>query len=161
LEMVRLLVLFAAISSMASSIALAAGFSLTIGSPVAAGVGSKVVKSKGASFAVRMEECDDPGKAQLTASAEGLVNGARSSVAVMPVPAGLPGVYLVAQNWPPEGVWVVSLIGTCGGGKAGAIVPMSNQGFVREALEFFPRPPAAAEIQQALLNADKKLMTKP
>jgi hypothetical protein len=157
LEMVRLLFLCALIPATAS----AAGFSLTIGPPVAAGAGLKVTKTKGAAFAVRLEECDDPAKAQLSATAEGLVNGARTSIPVMPIGAGSPGVYLVVQDWPGEGVWAVSLSATCGSAKAGAIVPLSGGNFVREATKVFPRAPSPAEIQQSLLDAEKKAMVRP
>jgi hypothetical protein len=158
LEMVKLLLLCASITGVAS----AADFSLTIGAPVAAGPGVKVVKSKAAMlFAVRLEECSDPASAQISATAEGLVNGARTSLPVMPVGAGSPGVYLVAQTWPAEGVWAVSLSATCGPARAGAIVPVSNQGFVREEVKLLPRPATPAEIQQALLHAVTELMKKP
>ncbi len=157
--MVRLFFLCALIPATAS----AAGFVLTIGPPVAAGAGVKIMKANktAAAFAVRLEECDDPTKAQLSATAEGLVNGARSSVPVMPLAAGSPGVYLVVQAWPMEGVWAVSLSATCGTAKAGAIVPISRSNFDREATKLFPRAPSPAEIQQSLLDAEKKAMLRP
>jgi hypothetical protein len=80
----------------------------------------------------------------------------------MPIPAGQPGVYLVAQDWPADqGVWAVNLSASCGRETAGAIVPVSNQGFVRESIKLFPHSPTEPEIQQALFNADKELMKKP
>jgi hypothetical protein len=140
----------------------AADFSLTIGPPVAAGPGVKIIKSKTAAvFAVRLEECADPANAQISATAEGLVNGVRSSLPVTPIGAGSPGVYLVAQSWPAEGVWAVSLSATCGSARAGVIVPVSNQGFVRESVKSFPRPATPAEIQQALSDAEKRAIVKP
>ncbi len=53
----------------ASSILSAADFSLTIGSPVAAGV---VTKVKGGVFAVRLEACENIEKSQITGTAEGI-----------------------------------------------------------------------------------------
>ena len=158
LEMVRLFLLCASITGVAS----AADFSLTIGPPVAAGQAVKIIKTKAAAvFAVRLEECADPASAQIAATAEGLVNGASTSLPVMPVGAGSPGVYLVAQTWPAEGVWAVSLSATCGSARAGVIVPMSNQGFVREYIKSFPRAATPGEIHQALLDAEKRAIVKP
>ena len=125
--------------------AAAAGFSLAIGPPVAAGAGVKLIKKSSVSFAVRMEECEDLGKAQISGTAEGLVNGSRLSTPIMLAPVGAPGVYLVEDTWSNEGTWVVNLSATCGSAKAGAIVAMGRQTFVRESSKFYPRPATAAE----------------
>lgn len=155
--MVRIFLLFAVVSA-----AGAADLSLTIGPPVAAGTGGKASKTK-AIFAVRLEGCDDPSNnARISGTAEGLVDDVHSSVPAALIPAGSPGVYLVMPNWREVGVWVVSLSATCGPVKqAGAIVPVSNQGFLRESIQLFARPPQAAEIQKSLLSAAKELMKKP
>jgi hypothetical protein len=161
--MVKLFLLCASITGVAP----AADFSLAIGPPVAAGQAVKIIKTKtAAAFAVRLEECADPANAQISATAEGLVNGARSSLPVTPIGAGSPGVYLVTQSWPAEGVWAVSLSATCGSARAGAIVPVSNlsvsnQGFVRESVKLLPRPATPAEIHQTLLDAEKRTIVKP
>jgi hypothetical protein len=100
------------------------GFTFTIGNPVA----SQDFHFKTAAFVFRTESCADPAKAQLSATAEGIVKGARQSVALKVMPASnKPGVYAVNQSWPAEGDWVVSLRGTCGSESAGAIVPMGPQ----------------------------------
>ena len=105
---------------------------------------------KTAAFVFRTEGCADPAKAQISATAEGIVKGARQSVALKVMPASKPGVYAVDQNWPAEGDWVVSLRGTCGGESAGAIVPIGPKGFIRESSKFFPRPATDAEIDASL-----------
>ena len=145
MEMVKPLVAFALLPLSAA----AAGFSLTIGPPVAAGTGGKVTKTK-AAFAVRLEECEDLVHAQISATAEGLVNGARTSTRATLLPATQPGVYVVPGTWPDEGTWAVSLTASCGSAKAGAIVPIGPQGFVRESVKQFPGPPSPAEIDAAL-----------
>jgi hypothetical protein len=128
-------------------------FAFTIGNPVA----SQDFHSKSAAFVFRTEACADPAKAQISATAEGIVKGARQSVALKVVPASKPGVYAVNQSWPTEGDWVVSLRGTCGSESAGAIVPMGPKGFIRESLQFFARPATDAEIDASLkaLGANK------
>ena len=151
MEMVRLLLACAAIPALAS----AAGFSLTVGPPVAAGASEKVTKTKAAVFAVRLEECNTLDKAKVSGTAEGIVNGARVSVPVMLLPAESPGVYIVSpagnQN---QGVWVVSLSATCGSARAGVIVPigsgMGGAGFLRDRIKVFPRPATSEEIDTSL-----------
>jgi len=126
--------------------ALAGGFTFSIGSPVA----SQDFRSKSAAFVFRTEGCVGPAKPQITGTAEGLVSGARQSVALKLVETSRPGVYAVNQNWPGEGEWVVALKGTCADANAGAIVPIGPNGFVRESSKFFPRPATNAEIETSL-----------
>src|ERR1700722_16635461 len=123
------------------------GFSFTIGNPVA----SQDFHFKTAAFVFRTESCADPAKAQISATAEGMVKGARQSVPLKVMTASTkPGVYAVTQSWPAEGDWVVSLRGTCGSASAGAIVPMGPKGFIRESSEFFARSATDAEIDASL-----------
>ncbi len=139
-----------------SASAFAADFTLAIGSPVAASLPetenspTQVRKVKDAAFAVRAENCADPAKAQITGTAEGLVNGARQSVALRLIPATGPGVYLVSREWASQGVWVVNLSGVCAGAKAGALVPIGSNGYIRESSKFFPRLVTEGEIDALL-----------
>jgi hypothetical protein len=126
----------------------AADFALTIGSPVAAGTATKV---KNSLFAVRMEQCEDPAKAQITAMAEGLVNGARKSEPVKLISTPSPGVFVAPQIW-DEGTWVVSLQATCAGKKAGAIVPIGPNGFLRDSSKMFSRFAKDSEVEASLKN---------
>jgi hypothetical protein len=130
----------------AGVLALAEGFTFTIGSPVAA----RDFQVKGAAFVFRTEGCADPAKAQVGASAEGLVKDARRSVALKVMPTSKPGVYAVYQNWPGDGAWVVNLKGACANANAGAIVPIGPKGFIRESAKFFPRPATDDEIETSL-----------
>jgi hypothetical protein len=139
--------------------AFAADFTLAIGSPAAAslpgpeslpGGAVRVSKVKDAVLAVRTENCADPAKAQITGTAEGLVNGARQSVALRLISAPGTGVYLVSREWPTQGAWVVNLSGVCAGAKAGALVPIGPNGYMRESSKFFPRLATQAEIEASL-----------
>ena len=129
-----------------AALALAGGFTFTIGSPVA----SQDFRAKTAAFVFRTEGCADPAKSQISGTAEGLVKGARRSVALKVVTMSQPGVYAVYQNWPAQGEWVVNLKGTCTDANAGAIVPIGPKGFIRESSRFFPRPATDAEIETSL-----------
>jgi hypothetical protein len=128
------------------ALALAEGFSFTIGSPVA----SQEFVAKNAAFVFRTEGCADPAKSQISGTAEGLVQGARRSLPLKVMALSRPGVYAVNQNWPPEGAWVVSLKGSCDGANAGALVPIGPKGFIRESSRFFPRAATDSEIEVSL-----------
>src|ERR1700682_3249849 len=107
-------------ASAVAALVFAEGFTFTIGSPVA----SQDFQTKTAAFVFRTEGCAEPAKSQIAGTAEGLVKGARRSVALKVVAASKPGVYAVYQNWPAEGEWVVNLKGTCASASAGALVPV-------------------------------------
>jgi hypothetical protein len=128
------------------ALALGEGFTFTIGNPVA----SQDFQAKGAAFVFRTEGCAEPAKSQIGGTAEGVVKGARRSIALKVVATSRAGVYAVYQNWPVEGDWVVNLKGTCANASAGAIVPIGPKGFVRESAKFFPRAATDAEIETSL-----------
>jgi hypothetical protein len=136
---------FVVVACAAAALAFADGFTFRIGSPVAAGD----FQVKTAAFVFRTEGCGDA-KAQLTASAEGLVKGARQSVALKVMPSSKPGIYAVYRTWPPEGEWVVHLKGVCAGAGAGALIPIGPKGFIRESAKFYARPATDAEIETSL-----------
>ena len=127
-------------------LALAEGFTFTIGSPVA----SQDFHAKGAAFVFRTEGCAEPAKSQVGGTAEGLVNGERRSVALKVAPMSKPGVYAVHQSWPAEGAWVVNLKGACADASTGAVVPIGPKGFIRESAKFYSRPATDAEIDTSL-----------
>jgi hypothetical protein len=126
--------------------AMAEGFTFAVASPVA----SQEFRFKTAAFVFRTEGCAEPEKAEVSATAEGLVNGMRRTMELKVVPGSKPGVYAVPESWPSEGKWVVNLKGTCAKAAAGALIPMGPRGFIREASKFFPRPANDSEIQKAL-----------
>lgn len=129
-----------------AALALGEGFTFTIGGPAAA----QDFAAKTAAFAFRTEGCADPASAQISGTAEGLVNGMRRTLALKISKMSKPGVYAVFQNWSGEGAWIVNLKGTCGTEIAGAIVPLGPKGFIRESSKFFARPATDAEIGESL-----------
>jgi hypothetical protein len=135
--------------ALAAASAYGKDFSLTIGNPVAVALPDGV-KKKDAGMAVRVENCADVAKAQVTATAEGIVNGARRSVPVRLAAATTPGAFAVSHDWPWEGAWVVHLTGHCGASTASAVVPFGPNGFLRESSKFFPRAATAAEVEAVL-----------
>ena len=67
-----------------------------------------------------------PGIADVSGSAEGLVNGARRSIALKLDPTSRPGVFAIRRQWPTEGTWAlrISLASTT------AIVLLDGEGNV-------------------------------
>jgi hypothetical protein len=127
-------------------LAFAEGFTFTVGSPVAAGD----FQVKAALFVFRTEGCSEPAKPEISASAEGLVKGARQSMALKVMPSSKPGIFAINRSWPAEGEWVVTLKGVCGKSTAGAIVPIGPKGFIRESSKFYSHPATEAEIETSL-----------
>ena len=79
-----------------AALALADGFTFSLGSPVAA----EDFRAKAATFVFRTEGCADPAKSQISGTAEGIVNGTRRSVALKVAAMSKPGIYAVYQTWP-------------------------------------------------------------
>jgi hypothetical protein len=141
------LVLTACLSLLCAQALPAQEFSLEIGSPVAAAN----FRAKMAVFAVRSKGCSEPAKAEVSGTAEGLVNGERRAVPLLHILAmPTPGVFTVSQEWGPEGAWVVNLTARCDEAKAGALVPIGPKGFLRESAKFYPRAAEKQEIETAL-----------
>jgi len=126
--------------------ALAGGFFLTIGNPVAA----NAPQAKGAVLVVRPDGCHEPAKARISGTAEGIVNGARRSVPLKLTALPTTGVYAVNREWPAEGAWVVNLTGVYLGATTSAVVPIGPKGFMRESSKFMPRAASEVEITAAL-----------
>ena len=131
-------------------------FTLQIALPVAGNSQS----TKNSLFVVRPGGCADPANARITATAEGVVNGARQSLPLTVSALPTPGVHTVPKDWAEKGgFWVVSLVGTCAGKTAGAIVPVernaTNATFRRESIKQLPHRATTEEIDASL----KTLMT--
>src|SRR5260370_28054696 len=111
-------------------------FKFEVGGPVAA----QDFRLKTAPFVFRTSGCGEPGKALVSATAEGLVDGARQSIMLRVVASSKPGVYGVLPQW-TAGRWTVILQGSCGPLQAVAIVPASPPRLVRGPSEFLSHPP--------------------
>jgi hypothetical protein len=145
----RCLLVLAAFATAASS-ALGENFALQIASPVA-GQGAML---KSASFVFRSTGCTEMRNFQVTAKAEGMVDGERKTLPLETFAAPAPGVFAVFKKWPAEGTWIVALSATCGptltAGALVAIAPGRGAGPDRKNSKFLPNAPAEAEIVAAL-----------
>jgi len=146
----RILLALAILSASTAMAMAGTMFRLEIGLPIAAGTDTKVKAVKNAVLVVRPVVCDDVASVKITGTAEGMVKGARQSVAVKLIPV-TPGVYAVQRQW-PEGHWVLHLAGTCLSPKASAstIVPLVGTEFIRDKTQVLVEPATRAQIEAAL-----------
>lgn len=124
----------------------AQSLSLTIGNAVA----GQTYAVKGAQFVFRINGCADLSRAQIRATAEGIVGGARRSTPLRVVPAQPEGVYAISQAWGTEGKWVIAISAGCQSDSAGAIVPVNGNGFLRESTQLLSHAPSQPEVEAAL-----------
>ena len=102
----------------------AGGFQLAVEAPA-----SGYTHVKGAVLLVRTYGCHTPADANVTATAEGIVNGRRISVP-LELKADETGVYALTQQWQSEGTWILSFTGTYGGRTATVFVDLADGGKV-------------------------------
>jgi hypothetical protein len=103
--------------------------------------------SRGAVMLVHVYSCGSPTNAPVTATAEGVVNGERRTVALALEPAGS-GVYALKQQWPSEGAWVLTFTASVGG-TVSTLVALGPNGGV-DPVEYHQRPSSvvrAASVQ--------------
>ena len=108
-----------------SSSALAGGFQLSVETPSA----SSDPQMKDVVLVARTYGCHQPADAKLSATAEGLVNGARKSVA-LELRSIASGVYAIKQQWPSEGTWVLAISGAYNGMTSSVLVELGQKGKV-------------------------------
>jgi hypothetical protein len=123
-------------------------FHLQVGLPIA----GNSQPAKDSLLVVRPGGCPNPGSAQITATAEGIVNGVRRSMPLTLTPLPTPGVHALPKKWAEtSGYWVVNLVGTCAGRTAGALVPIDNKAtFRRETIKQLAHAPTREEIDASL-----------
>lgn len=128
--------------------AVAQDFALQVGPPVA----GNAPPAKTSMLVVRPAGCAEPARAQITATAEGIVNGARRSVPLKLSALPTSGVHAIHREWPNFGVWIVNLVGRCADKTAGAIVSIGGPqaAYDREAVKYFPHPATPSEIDASL-----------
>jgi hypothetical protein len=102
----------------------AGGFQLAVEAPHA---GSTSVKD--AALIVRTFGCGQPADANVTVTAEGIIDNHRQSLPV-DLKADAKGVYSVQRQWPQEGKWMLVLTGTYNGMASTVFVELDQKGGV-------------------------------
>jgi hypothetical protein len=85
---------------------------------------------KDAVLIVRPYGCHHPEDANLTASAEGIVNGKRQSIPLQLIKTSK-GVYAIKQQWATSGAWVLNISGLYLGATRSLLVELGPQGKVQ------------------------------
>jgi hypothetical protein len=85
----------------------AGGFWLQLGNPDA----SAEARQVNAVVTIKATGCHDPAAAKVTATAIGMVDGQRRSIALKLDKLSEPGAYALSQQWPKDGKWVIELVG--------------------------------------------------
>ncbi len=102
--------------------ALAGGFHVSVERP--SKTDSEV---KDAVLLVRAYGCHKPEDANLTATAEGIVNGKRQSIPVQLTKTSK-GVFAIKQQWAENGVWVLNISGAYLGATRSLLVELGAKG---------------------------------
>ena len=107
-----------AVALLAATTAISGGFQLRVEE---AGEGSD------AHILVRTYRCNEPERAEVSATAEGIVAGKRISKDLT-LRTVRRGVYALNQTWPQKGRWVLALYGKYKGQKASTLVALDRAG---------------------------------
>lgn len=115
--------------------------------------------TRGAFLVVRAFHCATPANQRVTGTAEGIVNGARQTIALEFSETGREGVYALKRTWPEQGTWTLVLQAHQGPTQAAtAVVELGPDGAVTsirvpttEQQGFrVPAPVAMSEIEAGL-----------
>ena len=139
------------IATFAAAVALAGqlfagGFYLQLGNPEA----SPEARKHNAVLTVMATGCHDPGSAQLTANAIGVVNGERKSIPLTVTKLSTPGMFALTQQWPKEGRWVLDLTAKNDEQFTNTLVKVGPDGIDRLHPKWSPKQFAASDIEAML-----------
>ena len=105
----------------------AGGFWLQLGNPEA----NAEARKNNAVVVIKAIGCHDPATAQVTATATGMVEGRRQTIALKLTPLSEPGTFALAQQWPKTGRWVIQLAGKNGEQFTNTLVTAGPEGVDR------------------------------
>ncbi len=136
---------------------IAGGFWVEIGKPSA----SPEAQAKHAVLVVRGYACSTPEKIAITAMAEGLVNGKRETIPLKLIPLSAQGTYALTRQWPSEGKWVVTLVGSnpSFSWHASAIAQVDGESVQWASVTRFSHAPAQADVEAALNMSQQSAST--
>lgn len=109
--------------------------------------------SKNAAVVARMTACKSPEKTTVSATAESVAAGNRTSIPLKVIPLAVPGTFAVAHGWPKEGNWAIRVIATnpeYAGFTTSVLVPVINNVVNWAAVKHIYHAPTAAEVDSVL-----------
>jgi hypothetical protein len=108
---------------------------------------------EGAVVLVRPYGCHQPEDAQMSGTAEGIVNGKRVSVPLQ-FTKTTKGVYAVKKQWDANGAWVLAISGLYNGHTSSALVELGAKGNLPNAFTSDGKGFTANTLQRKLTPAD-------
>jgi hypothetical protein len=101
----------------------------------------------------RITACKSPERTALTATAEGVIDGARRTIPLKVIPLSTSGTFAIMREWPERGTWAIKIIATNPEYKdyaTSVLVPFENN-FLRWAgTKHYFHEPTRAEIAAVL-----------
>jgi hypothetical protein len=125
------------------------GFALSVDQVSA----SPEARAQHAVLLARITSCADPEKSTVTATAEGIVNGKRTTIPLKVVKLAEPGAFAVTRELPQEGDWVIRLVAThpaFGTYATGIVAPVSAGEVSPASAKIYRRAPTSKDVDAAL-----------
>jgi hypothetical protein len=97
--------------------------------------------------------CVSPEKTSVTATAEGVVNGKRTTIPLHVVRLAEPGAFAVAREWPHEGDWVIKIVAThpqFGSYATGIVAPVAGGEANPATAKIYYHAPTPDDVEGAL-----------
>jgi hypothetical protein len=113
--------------------------------------------AKKAVVTARIGACVEPEKTTVTATATGIVEGKRQTVALHVIRLSDPNTFAITRDWPQTGTWVVSMIATNPNYRdyaTGVVIPVNTGTAVTASAKSYSHAPTADEIDAALKKAN-------
>ena len=139
---------FLALSLLAAPL-FAGTLALEVGNPAA----NTEAQSKHAAALVRTTSCHSPEKTELTATAEGVVDGVRRSIPLKVIRLSTPGTFVVTHEWPSTGTWAVRVVARNPEYKnyaTGVLVPFEGNSIEWAAVKHYFREPTDGDLASVL-----------
>jgi len=142
----RTLLTMTAAAIMAAGTLMAGGFWLQLGNPEA----SAEARKANAVVTIIAAGCSDPAKAEVTATAIGMVDGKRKEIPLAVTKLSKPGMFAISQQWPKEGKWVIQMEGRGDGRITSTLMTAGPQGVDRLHAKSEMRAFAPKEVESLL-----------
>jgi hypothetical protein len=150
---------FCALSLLSASL-LAGGLTLQIGNPAA----NAEAEAKKAVLVARVTACQSPEKTKITATAEGVLNGARKSIPLSVIPLSAEGTFAITRQWPEQGTWALKLVARNPDYKnyaTGVVVPFQAGSAQWASIQHYFHEPTDTEVAKLIgvqpVNGGKSL----
>jgi hypothetical protein len=101
----------------------------------------------------RITACHSPEKTTVSATAEGVVDGVRTSLPLKVISLSTAGSFAVAREWPDKGRWAIKMVATNPDYKdyaTSVVVPIRSDSAQLSAAKHYSHAPVDADVLLAL-----------